>query len=139
MWTLAFRQFFDIQLFFSMILVLLVGPDLISQDLRFNAIPLYLSRPVRRFEYFLGKLGVIAVFLSAVTIVPVLLAFALGYGFSLDPTVVRDTARLLAGLAGLRRDRRGLGRAPDAGLLLAVAELAIRGRDVAGTLGRSAT
>ena len=56
-WTLAFRQFFDIQLFFPMILVLLVGPDLISQDLRFNAIPLYLSRPVRRFEYFLGKLG----------------------------------------------------------------------------------
>jgi ABC-2 type transport system permease protein len=95
LWTLAFRQFFDIQLTVSMILVLLVGPDLISQDLRFNAIPLYLSRPLRRFEYFLGKLGVIAVFLSAVTILPTLLAFLLGYGFSLDPTVIRDTARLL--------------------------------------------
>ncbi len=95
LWTMAFRLFFDVQLSFSMVLVLLVGPDLISQDLRFNAIPLYLSRPLRRFEYFLGKLGVIAVFLSAVTIVPALLAFALGYGFSLDPTVIRDTARLL--------------------------------------------
>jgi ABC-2 type transport system permease protein len=95
LWTLAFRQFFDIQLTVSMILVLLVGPDLISQDLRFNAIPLYLSRPLRRFEYFLGKLGVIAFFLSVVTIVPALLAFVLGYGFSLDPTVIRDTARLL--------------------------------------------
>jgi ABC-2 type transport system permease protein len=94
-WTLAFRQFFDIQLFFSMILVLLVGPDLISQDLRFNAIPLYLSRPVRRFEYFLGKLGVIAVYLSVVTILPALLAIVLGFGFSLDPTVIRDTARIL--------------------------------------------
>jgi ABC-2 type transport system permease protein len=94
-WTLAFRQFFDIQLFFSMILVLLVGPDLISQDLRFNAIPLYLSRPVRRFEYFLGKLGVIAVYLSIVTIVPALVALVLGFGFSLDPTVIRDTARIL--------------------------------------------
>jgi ABC-2 type transport system permease protein len=94
-WTLAFRQFFDIQLFFSMILVLLVGPDLISQDLRFNAIPLYLSRPVRRFEYFLGKLVVIAVYLSVVTILPALLAIVLGFGFSLDPTVIRDTARIL--------------------------------------------
>ncbi len=94
-WTLAFRQFFGIQLFFSMILVLLIGPDLISQDLRFNAIPLYLSRPVRRFEYFLGKLGVIAVYLSVVTIVPVVVAFALGFGFGLDPSVFRDTARLL--------------------------------------------
>jgi ABC-2 type transport system permease protein len=95
-WTLAFRQFFEVQLIFPMILVLLVGPDLISQDLRFNAIPLYLSRPVRRFEYFLGKFGVIAAFLSAVTIGPVLLAFAVGYAFSLDPRVVVDTARVLA-------------------------------------------
>jgi ABC-2 type transport system permease protein len=95
-WTLAFRQFFEVQLFFPMILVLLAGPDLISQDLRFNAIPLYLSRPVRRFEYFLGKLGVIAVFLSAVTIGPVLLAFAMGFAFSLDIRVVVDTARVLA-------------------------------------------
>lgn len=94
-WTLAFRQFFGIQLFFSMILVLLIGPDLISQDLRFNAIPLYLSRPVRRFEYFLGKLGVIAAYLSVVTVLPVLVAFLLGFGFGLDPSVFRDTARLL--------------------------------------------
>jgi ABC-2 type transport system permease protein len=94
-WTLAFRQFFGMQLFFAMILVLLVGPDLISQDLRFNAIPLYLSRPVRRFEYFLGKLGVIALYLLVVAVVPVLVAYALGFGFSLDPTVFRDTARLL--------------------------------------------
>ena len=41
------------------LLVLLVGPSLISQDLRFNAIPLYFSRPLRRFDYFVGKLGVI--------------------------------------------------------------------------------
>ncbi len=96
-WTLAFRQFFEVQLVFPMILTLLVGPDLISQDLRFNAIPLYLSRPVRRFEYFLGKLGIIAAYLAAVTIGPVLLAFAVGYAFSLDFHVVLDTARVLTG------------------------------------------
>ena len=95
LWTLAFRLFFEIQLFFAMVLVLFVGPDLISQDLRFKAIPLYLSRPLRRFEYFLGKLGVIGVFLSIVTILPVVLAFTLGYAFSLDPAVIKDTARLL--------------------------------------------
>src|SRR5262249_25475446 len=71
-WTLAFRQFFEIQLFFPMLLVLLVGPDLISQDLRFNAIPLYLSRPVRRFENFLRKLRGIAPFLVCGTIRPLL-------------------------------------------------------------------
>ncbi len=96
-WTLAVRQFFELQIFFSMMLVLLIGPDLISQDLRFNALPLYLSRPIRRWEYFVGKLGVIAVFLSAVTLLPVLVAFLLGFGFSLDASVIRDTGLLFLG------------------------------------------
>src|SRR5581483_9498926 len=61
-WTMAFHLFFGIETFFSMLLVLTVGPDLVSQDLRFNAMPLYFSRPIRRLDYFLGKLGVIAVF-----------------------------------------------------------------------------
>ena len=53
-----------------MILIVLVGPNLISQDLRFNALPLYFSRPLRRIDYFLGKLGVIAAILGMVIIVP---------------------------------------------------------------------
>jgi ABC-2 type transport system permease protein len=89
-----------VQLFFAMVLVLLVGPDLISQDLRSNAIPLYLSRPIRRFDYFLGKLGVIAVYLSAVTLGPLLVAYTLGVACSLDLGVVRDTAWLLLGGLG---------------------------------------
>ncbi len=99
-WTLAFNAFLDIQLYFAMLMVLLVGPELISQDLRFNAIPLYLSRPVRRFDYFAGKLGVIGTFLGALMVVPLVLAFGLGFAFSLDPWVIRDTWRvLLASLA----------------------------------------
>jgi ABC-2 type transport system permease protein len=93
-WTIAYQYFFQVQMFFSMILVLLVGPSLISQDLRFNAIPLYFSRPLRRFDYFVGKLGVIAVYLGAVAIVPALLAYLLGVCFSFDLNVVTDTARL---------------------------------------------
>jgi ABC-2 type transport system permease protein len=96
-WTIAFNQFFEVQLFSSMIMVLLVGPELISQDLRFGAMPLYFSRPVRRIDYFAGKLGVIGAYLGVVTIVPVLLAFILGYSFSLDPLVIRDTWRVLLG------------------------------------------
>jgi ABC-2 type transport system permease protein len=99
-WTLAFDVFFRMQMFFSMILVLLVGPDLISQDLRFNAIPLYLSRPIHRYEYFLGKFGVIAVYIGGVTAVPVLAAYLLGLAFSLDLAVVRDTGPLLLASLG---------------------------------------
>ena len=96
-WTLCYSFFFQVELYLSMILILLVGPGLISQDLRFNAIPLYLSRPVRRFDYFAGKLGVIGAFLAAVMIAPAVLAYVLGLLFSLDFSVIKDTYHLLIG------------------------------------------
>jgi ABC-2 type transport system permease protein len=95
-WTMAFFAFFQVQLFLSMLLVLQIGPSLISQDMRFNAVPLYLSKPVRRLDYFLGKFGVIGVFLGSVAIAPALLAYFLGLCFSLDLGVFRDTWRILA-------------------------------------------
>lgn len=94
-WTLAFHYFLSCELWFSMVLVLLVGPNLISQDLRYNALPLYLSRPLRRMDYFAGKLGVIVALLTAVMIVPALVAYLLGLLFSLDITIVRDTIGIL--------------------------------------------
>lgn len=95
-WTIAYQFFFGFQLFFAMILVVLIGPGLISQDLRFNAIPLYFSRPLRRVDYFVGKLGIIGFFLILVAVVPALLAYVLGIGFSLDPSVAWETARVVA-------------------------------------------
>jgi ABC-2 type transport system permease protein len=94
-WTLAFHFFFLIQLFFVMILVLLVGPDLISKDIRFNALPLYLSRPVRRWEYFLGKFGVIAFYSLLVTVVPATLAWLFGALFSLSLSAIKEILPLL--------------------------------------------
>ena len=90
-WTLAFSMFLSAETFAAMILVLIVGPNLISQDLRFNAMPLYLSRPLTRFDYFAGKLGTIAAFLAAVMIVPVVLTYLLGVAFSLSFRVIADT------------------------------------------------
>lgn len=96
-WTLAFHFYLQLEVALSLLLTLLIGPDLISQDLRFNAFPLYLSRPMRRFDYFLGKLGIIATFISAVTIVPALIAYNVGVAFSLDIGVIADTWRILVG------------------------------------------
>jgi ABC-2 type transport system permease protein len=95
MWTVAYSFFFRIELYFIMFLVLLTGPNLISLDLRYNALPLYLSRPVTRLDYFLGKLGVIAALVAAVAVLPAVAAYVLGVCFSLNLTVVRDTWRLL--------------------------------------------
>jgi ABC-2 type transport system permease protein len=94
-WTLCYSYFLLTELRFSMILILIVGPSLISQDIRFNALPLYFSRPLRRIDYFLGKLGVIGYFLSMVLVVPSIVAYILGLMFSMDISIVKDTFPLL--------------------------------------------
>ncbi len=94
-WTIAYSFFFKAELAAALFLVMIVGPNLISRDLRFNALPLYFSRPLGRFDYFIGKLGVIGFFLLATLVGPAAGAYVLGVAFSLDLSVVRDTYRVL--------------------------------------------
>ena len=54
---------------------LVLGPALVSADLRNNGLPLYLSRPFGRWEYVLGKSSVMLIMLSLVTWVPGMLLF----------------------------------------------------------------
>ena len=94
-WSICFHYFFAWELGFAMILVLLAGPNLISQDLRYNALPLYFSRPLRRIDYFLGKLGVIVGLIGMAIIGPAVITYLLGLLFSLDITIIRDTYPIL--------------------------------------------
>lgn len=59
----------------SFLLVLLVGPALVSPDLRNNGLALYLSRPFSRSEYVLGKMSVLLILLSAITWIPSMLLY----------------------------------------------------------------
>ena len=70
-----FQTFINIQGGFAFFVALLVGPPLVSRDLRNNALPLYLCRPFSRTEYVLGKMSVILILISAMTWVPQLLLF----------------------------------------------------------------
>ena len=65
------------QLMLSFVVVLVAGPSLVSADLRNRAMPLYLSRPLTRTDYVLGKLVVLGVLVSAITWAPGLLLFAI--------------------------------------------------------------
>jgi ABC-2 type transport system permease protein len=94
-WSLVFSSFLWVETFAAMVLVVIIGPNLISQDLRFNAMPLYLSRPLTRIDYFAGKLATIAAFLFAVILVPAVLTYLLGIGFSLDFRVIGGTFRIV--------------------------------------------
>lgn len=126
-WTICFDYFLWCELWFAMLLVLLVGPNLISQDLRYNALPLYLSRPLRRMDYFAGKLGVLVALIGMTMIVPACVAYILGLLFSLDVSIVRDTFGILVASVTF-----GLVIAVSAGLLmLALSSLTRNSRYVA--------
>jgi ABC-type transport system involved in multi-copper enzyme maturation permease subunit len=72
----SFFQFFvNFQGGFAFFVALLVGPPLVSRDLRNNALPLYLCRPFSRTEYVLGKMSVLLILLSWITWIPQLLMF----------------------------------------------------------------
>lgn len=72
----TFFQFFvNLQGGFAFFVALLVGPPLVSRDLRNNALPLYLCRPFSRAEYVAGKMSVLLILLSAMTWIPQLLLF----------------------------------------------------------------
>jgi ABC-2 type transport system permease protein len=70
-----FQTFVNLQGGFAFFVALLVGPPLVSQDLRNNALPLYLCRPFSRTEYVLGKMSVLLILLSLITWIPQLLLF----------------------------------------------------------------
>ena len=73
--------------------VLVVGPSLLAPDLKDNAMPLYLSRPLNKLQYVVGKLLVLLWLTGAVTWIPgLLLVFTNAYyaedGWLLDNLTV---------------------------------------------------
>ena len=76
--TWFFATFMGVQcFFFGGLLTLLVGPGLVSPDLANGALPLFLSRPLTRTGYALGKMATLAILISLVTWVPGLFLFFL--------------------------------------------------------------
>jgi ABC-2 type transport system permease protein len=73
----TFRQFLEQQDFFVFVITVYVGAGLIANDRRANALQIYLSKPLMRSEYILGKLAVLFSFLVLVTLVPALLLLLL--------------------------------------------------------------
>jgi len=64
------RYFSEWLLFMIVLLLVFCGAGLISDDLKYNSLQLYFSRPLTKQDYFLGKASVIVFFLALITIVP---------------------------------------------------------------------
>ncbi len=78
-WAWLLQSFFRYPQGVLMVLVVgMVAPPLISQDIRSRAFLLYFSRPLSRGQYVLGKLATLWTFLSIVTAAPALVLYVMG-------------------------------------------------------------
>lgn len=74
--------------FIMLLLCVFFGADLISGDLKFNALPLYFSRPLEKKDYLMGKFSILLFYLFLFTLLPGILLvifktiFAGGWSFS---------------------------------------------------------
>jgi ABC-type transport system involved in multi-copper enzyme maturation permease subunit len=69
---LYFKAYFtnDFLLFMMVMMLVFVGAGLVSDDLKFNSLQLYFSRPLKKKDYLIGKAAVIFFYLFMITLVP---------------------------------------------------------------------
>jgi ABC-type transport system involved in multi-copper enzyme maturation permease subunit len=94
----TFREFLEQQDFFVFIMTIYVGAGLIANDRRANALQIYLSKPLMRTEYIVGKAAVLFAFLIFVTLVPALLLLLLQVLFAGSFVFLKKNAFLFAAI-----------------------------------------
>jgi ABC-2 type transport system permease protein len=90
----TFREFLTQQGLFVFLLTMRLG-GAIADDRRANALQLYLSKPLTRVEYVLGRLVPALVYLLGVTFLPAMLLLLLQVAFSGSTAFVRQNLFLL--------------------------------------------
>ncbi len=95
----TFRDFLDQQELFVFFITVYAGSGLVADDIRANALPLYLSRPVTRTQYVAGKLAVLMSALALVTWVPAMVLLILQPMFAGNATFIRQNLFLIPAIA----------------------------------------
>lgn len=90
-----FRGFLQWQDPFVFFVTVYVGAGLIANDRRTNALQIYLSKPLMRTEYILGKAAVLFTFLMLVTFVPAMLLLFVHVAFTGSFQFMRENAFLV--------------------------------------------
>src|SRR4030095_5883837 len=77
-----FGEFLNWQILCVILLSVFGGAGLVANDLRTGAILVYLSRPLTRRDYVLGKLGVLLLLSLAVPLLPGILLYLVALGIA---------------------------------------------------------
>ncbi len=87
-----FGEFLNQQIILLLLLTIFGGAGLVANDLRTGAILVYLSRPLTRRDYVLGKLGVLLALNLQATLAPGLLLYGVALAFAPEQFAKLDLA-----------------------------------------------
>ncbi len=90
----------DFILFIMVMILVFAGSGLISDDLKHNALQLYFSRPLKKRDFFTGKIMVIVFFLFIITLIPGLILFIMKLVFSGSLAFLSSYPWLLLSIVG---------------------------------------
>lgn len=94
-----FRDFLNQQEPLVFFITVYAGSGLIADDIRANALQLYLSRPITRTQYIAGKAAILMAALAAVTLLPGILLLLLVPAFAGSMTFLRENLSLIPSIA----------------------------------------
>jgi ABC-2 type transport system permease protein len=94
-----FRDFLNQQEPLVFFITVYAGSGLIADDIRANALQLYLSRPITRTEYIAGKAAILMAALAAVTLLPGILLLLLVPAFAGNMNFLRDNILLIPSIS----------------------------------------
>jgi len=72
-----FENFIHGQSFFIVLIILLAGSGLIAVDKKHNALQLYFSKPLTKWEYLSGKFAILSFYIGLVSFLPTFLLFCI--------------------------------------------------------------
>jgi ABC-2 type transport system permease protein len=103
--NMFFMRFLGVEAWMGFVLAAWAAPGMISKDFANHAVQLYLSRPLSRAEYLLGKVSVLGALLSCTTWIPALILFLLqaqlqGHGWGWDNLWMAGSI-IVSGLLGI--------------------------------------
>jgi ABC-type transport system involved in multi-copper enzyme maturation permease subunit len=84
-----FKEFLQQQGIFVFFVTMYVGSGLIANDRRANALQIYLSKPLTRLDYVVGKLATLLIFLIGITFVPGILLLVMQMMFAGNLTFLK--------------------------------------------------
>jgi len=82
-WSRILFNFFKFPQGIALIIVIgIVAPKLIAHDVRSRAFLLYFSKPIKPWQYLLGKIMVVATYVAAITTLPAFILYFIGIALS---------------------------------------------------------